>query len=109
MLLFTPGNESLPPNPRAGTPPHHNSLFNIRGPSAKFVDSPYYSEPELRGGAVTVSFFDVPPLASDGHLTTLHPLFESVLQTVDHLEISCFGAPVSRLEKPRNLMDRDLN
>jgi hypothetical protein len=28
----------------------------LRGPSEKFVDSPYYSESELCGGAVTVSF-----------------------------------------------------
>jgi hypothetical protein len=31
-------------------------LWNIRGPFAKLVDSPYYSESELCGGAVTVSF-----------------------------------------------------
>jgi hypothetical protein len=29
---------------------------SLRGPFAKFVDSPYYSESELCGGAVTVSF-----------------------------------------------------
>jgi hypothetical protein len=29
---------------------------NIGRPFEKFVDSPYYSESELRGGAVTVSF-----------------------------------------------------
>jgi hypothetical protein len=29
---------------------------NIRGPFGKFVDSSYYSESALRGGAVTVSF-----------------------------------------------------
>jgi hypothetical protein len=28
----------------------------IRGPFERFVDSPYYSESELCGGAVTVSF-----------------------------------------------------
>jgi hypothetical protein len=72
------------------------------------VDSPYYSESELCGGAVTVSF-QVPPLASDALLTTLHPLLEIVLQTVDHFEISCLGAPVSWLEKPRNLVWRELN
>jgi hypothetical protein len=44
-------------------------------------------------------FFEVPPLASDALLTTLHPL----------LEISCLGAPFSWLEKPRNRMGRDLN
>jgi hypothetical protein len=49
-------------------------------------------------------FFEVPPSASDALLTTLHPLAEYVLQTVDHFEISCLGAPFLRLEKPRNLM-----
>jgi hypothetical protein len=38
-------------------------------------------------------FFEVPPLATDAFLTTLHPLLENVLQTVDHFEISCHGAP----------------
>jgi hypothetical protein len=46
-------------------------------------------------------FFEAPPLASDALLTTLHPLLENVLQTVDHFEISCFGAPFSWLEKPK--------
>jgi hypothetical protein len=32
-----------------------------------------------------------------------------VLQTVDHFEISCLGAPFSRLEKPRNCMGWYLN
>jgi hypothetical protein len=54
-------------------------------------------------------FFKVPPLASDALLTTLHPLLENVLQTVDHFEISCLGAPFSWLEKPRNRMGRDLD
>jgi hypothetical protein len=36
-------------------------------------------------------FFEVPPLASDAILTTLHPLLENVLETVDHFEISCLG------------------
>jgi hypothetical protein len=49
-------------------------------------------------------FFEIHPLASDALLATLHPLLENVLQTVDHFEISCFGAPFSWLEKPRNLM-----
>jgi hypothetical protein len=54
-------------------------------------------------------FFEVPPLACDELLTTLHPLLENVLQTVDHFEISCLGAPYSWLEKPRNRMGLDLN
>jgi hypothetical protein len=54
-------------------------------------------------------FFELLPLASDALLTTLHSLLENVLQTVDHFEISCLGAHVSWLEKPRNRMGRDLN
>jgi hypothetical protein len=54
-------------------------------------------------------FFEVPSLASDAFLTTLHPLLENVLQTVDYFEISCRGAPFSWLEKPRNRMGRDLD
>jgi hypothetical protein len=53
-------------------------------------------------------FFEVPPLASDALLTTLHQLLENVLQTVDHFEISCLGAPFTWLEKPRNRIRRDL-
>jgi hypothetical protein len=49
-------------------------------------------------------FFELPPLESGALLTTLHPLIENVLQTVDHFEISCLGAPFSWLEKPRNRM-----
>jgi hypothetical protein len=43
-------------------------------------------------------FLEVSPLASDALLTTLHPFLENVLQTVDHFEISCLGAPFSWLE-----------
>jgi hypothetical protein len=34
----------------------YSVCVHVRGPFAKFVDSPYYSESELCGGAVTVSF-----------------------------------------------------
>jgi hypothetical protein len=54
-------------------------------------------------------FFEVLPLASDALLTTLHPLLENVLQTVDHFEISCLRASFSWLEKSRNPMGQDLN
>jgi hypothetical protein len=54
-------------------------------------------------------FFKVSPLASDALLTTLHPLLDNVLQTVDHFEISCLGAHFSWLEKLRNRMRRDLD
>jgi hypothetical protein len=53
--------------------------------------------------------FEVPPLESDALLTTLYPLLENVLQTVDHFEISSLGAPLSCLEKPRNCMGQGLN
>jgi hypothetical protein len=54
-------------------------------------------------------FFEVPPLASDALLTTLHPLLENVLQIVNHFEIFCLGAPFSWLEKPTHRMRLDLN
>jgi hypothetical protein len=56
-------------------------------------------------------FFEVPPLASDALLTTLHPLLENVLQTVcrklqedSGTSGSDLGAPFSWLKKPRNRM-----
>jgi hypothetical protein len=53
--------------------------------------------------------FEVPSLASNALLTTLHPLLENMLQTVDHFEISCLGAPFPWLEKTTNLMGQDLD
>jgi hypothetical protein len=60
--------------------------------------------------------FEVPSLASDALLTTLHPLLEYMLQTVCRKlqeDIGAggfdFGAPFSWLEKPRNRMGRDLD
>jgi hypothetical protein len=46
--------------PSASFPINHlkaffQSVLYVRGPFEKFVDSLYYSESELRGGAVTVS------------------------------------------------------
>jgi hypothetical protein len=73
------------------------------------MDSPYYSKIEFCGGAVTVSFFEVPPLASNALLTMLHLLLENMLQTVDDFKISCLRAPFSWLGKPRNHMVGDLN
>jgi hypothetical protein len=49
-------------------------------------------------------FFELPPLASDALLTTLHLLLKNVLQTIDHFKISCCRAPFSWLEKSRNHM-----
>jgi hypothetical protein len=41
----------------------------------------------------------VPPLGSDALHTTLHPLLENVLQTVDHFEISCLGGSLFMVGK----------
>jgi hypothetical protein len=54
-------------------------------------------------------FFEVPPLASDALLATLHPPLENVLQTLHHFGISCLGAPFSWLENPRYRMGRDMD
>jgi hypothetical protein len=50
--------------------------------------------------------FEIPPLAGDALLTTLHPLLENVLQTVDHFEMSCFGTPLflSRAQNSKKAM-----
>jgi hypothetical protein len=72
----------------------NNSLLNTRA-VCKVRGLTYYSESELCGGAVTVSFSKYLPWQAMHFLTTLHPLLENVLQTVDHFEISCLGAPFS--------------
>jgi hypothetical protein len=61
-------------------------------------------------------FFEVPPLASDALLTTLHPLLENVLQTVcrtlqEIVEQAIFLRRISFswFEKPSNFMERDLD
>jgi hypothetical protein len=84
-------------------------VFHLRGPFAKSVDSSYYSESEFCRGAVTVSLVKVHPSVSDVLLTTLHPLLENVLQTINHFEMSCLGAPFSWFEKHRSRMGRVLN
>jgi hypothetical protein len=50
-------------------------------------------------------FFEVSPLTSDALLTMLHPLLKNMLQTIDHFEISCLGAPFAWLEKSKNCME----
>jgi hypothetical protein len=76
----------------------------LRGPFAKFAVSPYYSESELCGGAVAVSFLKYVPWQA---MNFLHRLLENLLQTIDRFEISCLGTLFSLLEKPRNRMGRD--
>jgi hypothetical protein len=82
-----------------------------------FVSAGFLYESRLQSSwtqLITTSwnFVEVPPLASDALLTTLYPHLENVLQTINHFEIFCFGAPSSLLEKPRNRMGgggRDLD
>jgi hypothetical protein len=81
----------------------------LRGPFAKFTDSPYLLRVETLWRCGDGLLFEVPSLASDALLTTLCPLLENVLQTVDHFVISCLGAPFPWLEKPRNRNRQDLN
>jgi hypothetical protein len=79
----------------------------LRGPFEKFVDSLLQVGTLWRCG--DGPFYEVPPLASDALLITLHQLLENVLQTVDHFESFCLGAPFSWLENSRNRMGRDLD
>jgi hypothetical protein len=83
----------------------------VRRPFAKFVESPYYFESEFCGGAVTVSFSKYHPWQAMHFLQRSTHFSKTccMLQTVDHFKISCFGAPFSWLEKPRNRMEWDLN
>jgi hypothetical protein len=53
----------------------HETINNIQGPFAKFMDSPYYSKSELHGSVVMVSF----SLVSNALLTTLHQLLKNML------------------------------
>jgi hypothetical protein len=86
--------------------------FCVRGLFAKFVDSPYYSDSELCGGAVTVSFFFFPRYLP---WQALH-----ILQCSTHFSKTCYRPlitskylaselPFSWLEMPRNRMGRDLD
>jgi hypothetical protein len=45
-------------------------------------------------------FFEVPPLASDVLLTTLHLLLENLLQTVDHLKFLASEFPFYGWKSP---------
>jgi hypothetical protein len=38
-------------------------------------------------------FSEVPPLASNALITSLHPLLKNVLLTVNHFKTSCLGTP----------------
>jgi hypothetical protein len=83
--------------------------INIRGSFEKFVNSTYYSESELRGGAVTVSFSKYLSWQAMHFLQRSTPLLEDVLQNADHFEIPCLGDPFSWLENLTNRTGRDLD
>jgi hypothetical protein len=48
---------------------------------------------------LTVSFLKYLLWQAMHFFTVLHPLLENVLQTIDHFEISCLGAPFSLVGK----------
>jgi hypothetical protein len=80
------------------------------------MGSPYYSELELCGGVVMVCFSKYLPWQAMHFLQSPHTLLINVLQTIWHKlkEDSGTGsfdirAPFSWLEKPSNLMGRDLD
>jgi hypothetical protein len=55
-------------------------------------------------------FYEAPTLARDALLTTLHPLLQNVLHTVDHFVISCLlRAPLLWSKKPRIAWGRDMD
>jgi hypothetical protein len=85
---------------------HTHTHTHTRGPFEKFEDSPYYSDSELCGGAVTVSFSKYLPWQA------VHFLQRSIhfSQTCCRpLEISCLGVSFAWLEKPRSRMGRVVN
>jgi hypothetical protein len=99
---------------------NHRPLFKcltfVRGPYEKFVNSPYYSELELCGEAVTVSFSKYLPwqtmhfLQRSNHFSKKYCRpFAASFRRIAEQTVSCLGAPFWRLEKPRNRLGRDLD
>jgi hypothetical protein len=89
--------------------------FHVRRPFANFVDSPYYSESELCGGAMTVSFSKYFPWQAMLFLqrptnfskTCCTPFAASFRRIVEQAVLP--RTPFSWLEKPRNRIGRDLD
>jgi hypothetical protein len=85
----------------------HITRVNIRGLFKNFVDSPYYSESELCGGAVTVSFSKYPPsqamhfLQRSTHFskTCCRPFAASFRRTVEQ-EVLTSGVPFYGWKSP---------
>jgi hypothetical protein len=84
--------------------------YQIRGPFAKFVDSPYYSESELCGRAETVSFRSTSLGKECASYNAPHTSRKCAADRLPQASESSgagdfdLGAPSSRLEKPRNRM-----
>jgi hypothetical protein len=83
----------------------------VRGSFEKFVDSRHYFEPELCGGAVTVSFSKYLPWQAVHFLQRSTPFsktccrpFGASFRRIVEQAVSCLGAPTSWMEKPRNRM-----
>jgi hypothetical protein len=83
-----------------------NVMPYIRGVLAKFVDSPHYSESELCGGAVTVSFSKSLPWQTMHFLQRSTHFSKTCCRS---FQISCRGVPFLWLEKARNRMGRNLD
>jgi hypothetical protein len=82
----------------------------VQGPFEKFVDSPHYSESELCGGAVTVSFSKYLPWQVTHFLQRSTQFSKTCCRPLSTSKfLACLGAPLSWLEKPRNRMGGDLD
>jgi hypothetical protein len=83
-------------------------LCQIIGPCEKFVDLPYCSEPELCGGAMTVSFSKHLPWQAMHFLQRFTHFSKTCCRPLITWKI-CLGVPFSWLKKPRNSMGQDLD
>jgi hypothetical protein len=86
-----------------------SAYTHLQWPFVKFVDSPYFSESELCGCAVMVSFSKY--LSLGKRCTSYNAPPTSRKRAPDSLSLRNFllGAPFSSLEKPRYRMGRNLN
>jgi hypothetical protein len=87
---------------------YRHYIYYIRRPFEKFVDSSYYSESELCGGAVTVSFSKYIPWQATHFLQCYTHFSKTCCRQFAESFRRSLGAPFSWLEKPRNLTWRDL-
>jgi hypothetical protein len=88
---------------------HSYVSFHLRGPFAKFVDSLYYSESELYGGAVTVSFSKYLPWQAMHFLQRSTHFPKTCCRPLITSKFLASELPLHGRKKPRNRMRRDLN